>query len=153
VLNRQTKVLLESMLTDAGVNPSVVTAADVRTVVGVFRRFAAISIDDAAPPEEDGDGVLAQFGTFDFRGQREFWADLTRQFIEAGDEYAPMWQLSCTFHWTRSAETEGFASGHLWSFGTPLDEFFAEAAALPGWAWALAGVQAPRDLEITLGEV
>jgi hypothetical protein len=64
-----------------------------------------------------------------------------------------MWQLRCTFHWTPSAETDGFADGVLWSFGTPLYEFFAEAAALPGWAWALAGVQAPRDLEITLGEV
>jgi hypothetical protein len=93
MLIRQTQALLESMLTDAGVNPSVVTTADARTTVEVFRRFSAISIDDAAPPEEDGDGVLTQFGTFTFRGQREFSADLTRQFIEAGDEYAPMWQL------------------------------------------------------------
>jgi hypothetical protein len=34
-----------------------------------------------------------------------------------------------------------------------LDEFFAEAVVLPGWAWALAGKQAPRDLAITLAKI
>lgn len=153
MLIREAGTRLASMLDDAGVNRSVVTAAGVWATVEVFRRFAAIPVDDAAPPEEDGDGVLAQFGTFDLRGRREFSADLTRQFIEAGSEGASIWQLSCTLHWTPSAQTEGLASGHLWSFGKPLDEFFAEAVALPGWAWALAGARAPRDLAITLGEI
>lgn len=141
------------MLHSAGVNPSAVTATDVRRVVEVFRQFVALPVDEMAPPEEDGDGVLAQFGTFDFRGQTEFSADLTRQLIDAGDEDAPMWQLSCTLHWAPSADTELLGSGRLWSFGKTLDEFFAEAVALPGWAWALDGSQAPRDLKITLAEV
>jgi hypothetical protein len=34
-----------------------------------------------------------------------------------------------------------------------LDDFFAEAVTLPGWAWALSGSQAPRDLAITFDEV
>lgn len=63
MLIRGAKVLLASMLDDGGVTPSAVTAADVRTIVEVFRRFAAIPADDAAPVEEDGDAVLAQFGT------------------------------------------------------------------------------------------
>jgi hypothetical protein len=153
MLIRETEAVLASMLDGAGVNPSAVSTADVRTTVEVFRRFAALPVDDVASPEEDGDGVVAQFGTHDFRGQREFAADLTRQFIEAGDVDAPTWQLSCTFHWAPSTETGLLASGHLWSFGKTLDEFFDEAVALPGWAWALDGQRTPRDLEIDLGGV
>ena len=121
--------------------------------VEAFRRFAVVPVEGAAPPEDDGDGVLAQFGTFDVRGQREFLADLTRQFTGTGDADAPTWQLSCTLYWTPNAETEVLASGHVWSFGKTFHEFFTEAVALPGWAWALAGRQAPRDLAITLEEV
>jgi hypothetical protein len=35
----------------------------------------------------------------------------------------------------------------------PLDDFFAEALALPGWAWALAGVRAPQRLTVELDQV
>jgi hypothetical protein len=150
---RATKELLASMLDEAGVSPSAMTAADVRTVVEVFHRFAALPVDDAAQPGEDGDGVLAQFGTVGFRGRLEFSADLTRQLIEGGGEDSAIWQLSCTLHWPPSAETEGLASGHLWSFGKTLDEFFTDAVALPGWAWALTGSAAPQDLAITLEEL
>lgn len=38
-------------------------------------------------------------------------------------------------------------------FRQDLDEFFTEASALGGWAWALDGAQAPRSLAITLDEV
>jgi len=152
VLIRETPAVLTSMLHDAGVRPGRVGAADVLTAVEVFRRFAAVAVDDAASPEQDGDGVLAEYGTFTFDGVREFRADLTRQVIEADDEDA-MWQLHCTFHWSPGADTEALGSGTLWSFGMPLDEFFAAARALPGWAWALAGAPAPRRLTIELDEV
>jgi hypothetical protein len=109
MLIRETRAFLASMLRAAGVEPSAVTAVDVRTIVEVFRRFAAFPVDETKPPEEDGDAVLAQFGTFDLRGQPEFSVDLTRQFIEAGDEDAPMWQLSCTLYWIPSAPTEALA--------------------------------------------
>jgi len=153
MLIREAEARLVSMLADGGVTPGEVAAADVRTIVEVYRRFAAIPADDAAPAEEDGDGVLAQFGTYDFRGVREFLADLTRQFREAGDEDAPMWQLSCTLHWDPRPETEPFGSGNLWSFGMTPDAFFAETVALPGWAWALGSSQAPRDLMIALEQI
>jgi hypothetical protein len=153
MLIRETKALLASMLDDAGIDPSAVTVVGVRTVVEVFRRFAAFAVDDSAAPADDGDAVLAQFGTHDLRGQREFSADLTRQFVEIGGERAPMWQVSCTLYWAPSAATDILAAGHLWSFGMTLDEFFAQVAALPGWRWALNGVHAPRDLVITLGEI
>ena len=146
VLISETKSLLMSMLDQAG-GPVAVP-----TMVEVFRRFAAVPVDDAAPPEEDGDGVLAEFGSFAFDGVREFCAELTRQCIEAADEDA-MWQLRCTLYWTPSAETEALGSAVLWSFGMALDDFFAEALALPGWAWALTGRQAPRHLTIRLEQV
>jgi hypothetical protein len=150
VLISETKSLLVSMLDHAAVLPG--EGADVLATVEVFRRFAAVPVDDAAAREEDGDGVLAQSGTFNFDGVREFWADLTRQFIKADDEDV-MWQLRCTLRWIPSAETEALGSGVLWSFGRPLDDFFAEALALPGWVWALAGVRAPQHLTIELNQI
>jgi hypothetical protein len=153
VLIRATKAVLVSMLDDVGANRSAPTATDVRAVVETFRRFAALPAEDAAPPQEDGDGVLAQFGTYDLRGQDEFSVDLTRQFAEGRAEDAATWQLSCTFYWSASAATDVLASGQLWSFGRPLDLFFDEAVALPGWAWALEGVRNPRSLVIVLDEI
>lgn len=61
--------------------------------------------------------------------------------------------MSCTLHWDADAVTDALASGHLWNFGMSLDEFFAEVATRGGWAWALTGSQAPRDLAITFEEV
>ncbi|XVV14871.1 hypothetical protein ACQP2X_11220 [Actinoplanes sp. CA-131856] len=141
--------ILTSMLDDAGVRPGSASVGDVRTTLEVFRRFAEIPVEDAGQPDDDGDGIVAQYGTYDFRGRREFSAGLTRQLVEEPST----WQLSCTFHWSPSAGTEALASGHVWSFGKTLDEFFTEAVALPGWAWATAGTRAPRDLEIVLDEI
>lgn len=149
----ETRTCLLSMLAEAGIAPGVVGVDCISTVVAIFRNFATISVEDAVPASEDGDGVLAQFGTYDFRGRREFSTDLTRQFIEVGDEDAPMWQLSCAFHWESNAATDSLSSGNLWSFGTPLERFFDEALALPGWAWALASPPSPRDLTIVLDQV
>lgn len=150
MLISETNQQLTSMLGRAGVRPG--TATDVLTTIEVFRRFAAVPVVDAASADDDGDGVLAQFGPSDFDGVREFCVDLTRQFIEADDQDA-MWQLRCSLHWTRSAETEALGSGDLWSFGMPLDEFFADALALPGFAWALGGAQAPRHLTVELEQI
>lgn len=150
MLIRQTAAVLVAMLDAAGVHPG---RADARTTVEVFRRFAALPVEDAAPAEEDGDGVLAQSGTSDLRGRPQFCADLTRQLIGAGAGHPPMWQLRCTLYWTPGAETGTLPSADLWSFGTPLDAFFTGAAALPGWEWALTGARAPRELAVTLWEV
>ena len=152
VLISETNSLLTSMLDGVGVRPGKAEAVDVPTMVRAFQRFAAIPVDDAASPEDDGDGILAQFGTFTFDGLSEFSADLTRQLIEADDEDA-MWQLHCTLHWTPDAETEALGSGLLWSFGRPLDDFFTEVLTLPGWVWALAGGQTPRHLTVELEQI
>ena len=150
MLIRDSRARLVEMLADGGVTLGAVTGDETPALVEVYRRFAAIPADDAAPAEQDGDGILAEFGTYDFRGAREFSADFTRQFLGPGDEDWPMWQLHCTLYWDSGPETDALASGRLWSFGMALAAFFAEAVALPGWAWALSGSQAPRDLEVTL---
>ena len=147
----EAKPRLLTMLADTGVSPGEVTAADVRTVVDVFRTFAMIVVDDVAPVEE-GDGVLAQYGTYNFRGSPEFSSDLTRQFSEPGED-GQLWQLGCTLYWDPSPETTALGSGDQWSFGMAIDDFFADAMALPGWAWALTAARAPKDLEITIEEV
>lgn len=152
MLIAEAETRLLAMLASVGVAPGAVTADDVQGIVDVYRRFAAIRVDDAAPVEEDGDAVLAQFGTHDFRGVPEFSADLTRQMVAEG-RGPQMWQLSCTLSWDPNPATDALASGDLWSFGRTLDDFFAEVAALPGWAWALTGSQEPRDLTITFEEV
>lgn len=141
------------LLAEVGVTPGAISSADVATIVDVYRRFSVIPADDAAPIAEDGDGVLAQFGTFSFRGNSEFSVDLTRQFVEAGGNDASMWQLECTVHYASSMSNRALASGNLWSFGMELDDFFRRAVNLPGWAWALAGTEGPRDLVVYLGEV
>ncbi|ATO13681.1 hypothetical protein CO540_07450 [Micromonospora sp. WMMA2032] len=152
MLISETKSLLTSMLDLAGVRPGEIPADAVRTTVEVFQRFASVPVDDSVSPEEDGDGVLAQSGTFDLDGVHQFCADLTRQFIDSADRDV-IWQLRCTFQWIPSAETEALGSSVLWSFGMPLEDFFAAALGLPGWAWALAGVRAPRRLTIELEQV
>jgi hypothetical protein len=149
----EAEAALLSMLADAGVASGPIGSGDVGTIVEVFRRFAAIAADDAAPADEDEDGVLAQFGTYTFRGTPEFDTDLTRQFVGQRQQDPPLWQLSCTVHWDPTPETAALAEGNLWSFGMSLDDFFAQAAALPGWAWALSGPATARDLEICFEEV
>ena len=147
----ETRTRLLTMIAERGVTPESATAEDIRTVADTFRCFAAIPVAGAAPPEDDGDGVLAQFGTYAFRGSREFSVDLTRQLTEVGED-APMWQVSCSFQWAASAETDALMSGEMWSFGMSSEDFFAQAMALPGWAWALDSPPPVRDLTVTLDE-
>ncbi|MFE4197102.1 hypothetical protein ACFRJ9_14650 [Paenarthrobacter sp. NPDC056912] len=123
------------------------------TVFDVFRQFAAVPATDAAPAQEDGDGVLAQFGPADHADTIAFMVDLTRQFIETSDENPAIWQLSCVFLWPESPPTSALGRGTLWSFDLSLDGFFAATAALPGWAWALATDQAPNHFAISFDRV
>jgi hypothetical protein len=153
MLIRDARARLTWMLADRGLTPGGTVGADPRAMIEVYRRFAAIPANDAAPADQDGDGTLAQFGTYEFRGTLEFSAGFTRQFLGPGDEDPPMWQLSCTLYWDSNPETDVLASGHLWSFGTTLTAFFAQAVTLPGWAWALSGSQRPQDLEVAMEQV
>ena len=144
--------ILLALLADAGVTPGRLAPDQIRAVVEVFSRFVLIPVEDAASADQDGDGALAQCGTFKFRGPREFEADLTRQFIEVADQDPEMWQLHCTLRWDPNEETDALRSGNVWSFGSSWDEFFTEAMELPGWDWALKTLQ-PATLDVTFAMV
>lgn len=123
-----------------------------RDVVDVFSRFARMPVTDAAPASEDGDGLLAEFGTYkvdDHDG--EFQVSLTRQYIESRED-AHMWQLSCSMYWANTPETASLGAGEVWSFGLDLRGFFAQMRRLPGWDWALRTPEAPvrRGLTFSL---
>lgn len=65
--------------------------------MNVFGRFASMPVNDCAPADEDGDGVLARFGACGMRGIQEFNVFSHVRSIETGDDDAPTWQPSCTF--------------------------------------------------------
>ena len=98
MLIRDARTRLAGMLADRGLALGAATGVGVIALVEVYRRFAAIPAGDAAPADQDGDGIPAQFGTYGFCGSPEFSAGFTRQFTGPGDEDPPMWQLSCTLY-------------------------------------------------------
>ena len=150
MLIREAKDRLEQMLAEieTGERSDTVNPG---AVVKAFQSFAAIPASDCAPIDEDGDGVLVQFGTNGLRGTQEFSVDLSRQFIEAGDD-GSTWQLSCTLYWDPTPDTTALGSGSLWSFDTSPEDFFRNAVLLPGWKWALGTSQRPNSLDITLDQ-
>src|SRR4051812_44417166 len=90
---------LHTLLDEAGVNRGAPTAEDVGRTWAVMRRFAAEPVEDCEPREEDGDGILAQYGVFGWGEGPHFELDMTRQFCFADEdgEYDHMSQLMCTF--------------------------------------------------------
>ena len=78
-------------------------------------------------PDEDTDGILAQFGTYDWGDGVHFELGMTRQIIVADedddDEQGLMTQLECTFRFAVQSELREAGSGDLWSFDLPLSEF------------------------------
>jgi hypothetical protein len=111
------------------------TREDLARTWSVYQQFAAEPVEDAEPREEDGDGILAQYGVYDW-GQGEWYElDLTRQFTFADEdgEYSHMAQLQCTFRFAPTPELEAITPQNLWSFEMSLDDFFAQALAMPGF--------------------
>jgi hypothetical protein len=126
---------LRALLRDAGVNPDSPSADDVQRTWEVIRSFAAEPVEDAEPRDQDGDGILAQYGTYDWGDGEHFELDMTRQFIFADEdgEYSHMAQLQCTFEFVPNDELRALGDDNLWSFDLTLDEFFERALALPGF--------------------
>lgn len=146
---------LRALLREAGVRPRRPKAEDVERTWQVMRRFAAEPIEDAQPREEDGDGILAQYGVYDWGDGEHFELDMTRQFIfadESGD-YDHMAQLHCSFHFKPSDELRALGEANLWSFGMALGDFFDEALAMPGFAGVRASGARPKRLVVEYGDV
>jgi hypothetical protein len=143
------------MLRQAGVRSRRPRATDVELTWQVMRRFAGEPVPDAAPREQDGDGVLAQYGTYDWGNGEHFELDMTRQFsfTDEDGEYSHMAQLHCAFWYKPTRELRALGEDNLWSFGMELDDFFAQALAMPGFRGVREAGVRPRRLVIDYGDV
>ena len=101
-----------------------------------FRQFAAEPVT-GIDSDPEGDGILAEYLIVDwFQGQGEhFEQGLTRQFafLDEDGEYSHMAQLHCEFLYAPTPEALAVGERSSWSFGRPLDAFFAEALATAGF--------------------
>jgi hypothetical protein len=146
---------LRELLRQAGVNIERPRVVDVDRTWGVVRQFAAEPVDDAEPPEADGDGILAQYGVFAWDGPPHFELDMTRQFSFADEdgEYSHMTRLQCTFEFAVTDELRALGEANLWSFGLTLDGFFEHALAMPGFRGVRELDEAPLRLAVEYTEV
>lgn len=121
----------------------------------MFQQFSAEPLEDCEPAEQDGDLVLAQFGTYDCGEEERFELDLTRQFsfVDASGEYDHMAQLNCTFVFEPTHELREVGSGSVWSGNKPMGEFFREALALPGFSLVHERRLAPIRLHLSYSDI
>jgi hypothetical protein len=151
----EARARLESLLRDAGVDKERPSAGDVPVTWRVFQEFALEPVLDCEPRDQDGDLILAQFGTFDWGEGECFELDLTRQFsfLDENGEYDHMAQLSCTFLFEPTDDLRSAGAGSAWSGSKPLDDFFVEALALPGFKLVNKRQFAPLRLQIEYSNV
>lgn len=92
--------------------------------------------------EQDGDMLLAQWGTYDFFGEPEYHFDVTRQFTVTAFEDGPMSQLQMTLRYTPRDDRR--YEGNLWSHSHPTLESFRQAVEeQPGFR-VVADAAAPK---------
>jgi hypothetical protein len=155
VKSRKVLKRFRKLLDEAGVDPKQPSTDDVGRTWDVIRVFAAEPVEDAEPPEREGDGLLAQYGTYDWGGGEHFELDITRQlsFADRHGEYAGMKQLHCSFWFEPTDELRALGAGDVWSFGMPLDEFFEHALALPGFRAVADNRLQPQRLVVDYTDV
>ena len=93
------------------------SSIDAATAVDVMISwYESERADDVVGPEDGGDMLLFQWGTYDDQGRgRTFQYNLTRQFIRVDEEDdEEMWQLSVTLHYPRDDRAEALRSGNQW---------------------------------------
>lgn len=119
-----------------------------------MRVFATEPVEGSEPPEQEGDGLLAQYGTYDWGWGEHFELDMTRQLVFCdGDQYRGMVQLNCTFEFIPVDELRATGEESMWSFAMALDIFFEAALAMPGFAAVERMQPAPTRLRIEYGNV
>ena len=132
----------EQRIKQAGVSIDDLTPAQgVKLALDFYRDVRA----DHCEFENDADMLLFQWGTYGVDAKRSFNLDLTRQFIleepeDEADEYT-MSQLSLTFHYAPSPQTDAAGNDDRWC-GTPdgLTDFEAFITGSPAFA-AVAGAR------------
>lgn len=152
-----TEAHLRAALHAEGMRPGDPASVRVDALLDVLERFCTVPVVDSGTAEDDGDGVVVQCGTAVLDGVRRFRLAVLRHLAPAGPPGLPagdqaLRQLSCTLGWEPTAATDAFEDRELWSFGTPLPDFFTGARALPGVRWAL-GAPAPAVFAVGLDTV
>jgi hypothetical protein len=143
---------LREMVVEAGVDPVRPSLEDVDRTWEVFRRFALDPADDVASEAgEYGDGILAQYGVYDWSEsqQNEFFElDMTRQFAVPAPGQPDLRQVNCTFRFTPTDQLRALGEDSLWSFEMVLDAFFEQALAMHGFAGTRNSGETPVELDI-----
>ena len=94
-----------------GISLGEITAAD---VVDSMASFYANERADDVELAADGDMLLFQWGVHDWGEGPAFDYDVTRQFIVADEEDAPIRQLSLTLRFDSTAELEEIGAADYW---------------------------------------
>ena len=140
------------MVAEAGVNIRRPSLDDVDRTWDVFRQFALESPDDVASEAgEYGDGILAQYGVYDWSEsqQNEFFElDMTRQFAVPAPGQPDLRQINCTFRFKPTNQLRALGEDSLWSFELGLDAFFEQAVSMPGFASTRNSGETPVGLDI-----
>ncbi len=103
---------LKRRIRDSGRTVEGLGAVDaVSLMTSFYRQVRAV---DAAANEVDGDGLLHQWGIYDWGSGETFEFDLTRQFIAAGDVDNPMWQLHLTLKYEPLPLLRALGRGNFW---------------------------------------
>lgn len=103
---------LQDFIRAAGATLSDLTAAQALHLMTAFYQERRA---DACVSGEEADMLLCHWGTHDWRQGESFQFNLTRQFIEPGDEDEDgMSQLSLTLHYAPSAELRDLEHGNEW---------------------------------------
>ena len=122
--------VFRTLVRRAGLTVESLTAASAWSVFGSFS-----SIEFKVPREPDSDGLLYQFGIYDFSGEPRFHFDLTRQFgLRDSDEYL---QFHCDLQYLPTPRIEALGSHSEWWFrgdGSQLPEWVAAVEQRPEWA-------------------
>lgn len=115
----------------------------------LFGSFSGIEFD--VPREPESDGLLYQFGVYDFSGESRFHFDLTRQFgLRDSDEYL---QFHCDLRYLPAPPLRALGSHSEWWFP-------GDGRQLPEWVdvvnqraeWIVLESARPTTVEVYCDE-
>jgi hypothetical protein len=158
VTHEESEARLRELLAAAGVsgardssweNPLPATAEDVQRVIATWERFAPEPVDSPLLDPE-GEAMLASYGTWEFRpGDKNFEVTIERRFYVLWEdgEFDHVALLRTTFLYDPVHDELGVFEAD--SFETPLDVFFEQVRAAPGFNLDVA----PRAIRVYYNEV
>jgi hypothetical protein len=131
-----------------------VTSLDARSAVESTIDFYVNARADDVDPEDDGDMLLFQWGTYDWGDGPAFEYDITRQLITGGsgaeDADNALWQLSLTLEYEPNDQTQALGSGEKWCSGLAgVDELRGVIETAPATIYARRSI--PRTVELHFG--